>query len=137
MACKQKYIDLIRKSANSENSVNLPLPNGDCAEEVILTMIRNAKCVVKICVKDLEESIYSTKKIKAALCSRSHLIFEGELVEGIPGYFAIFSEEAYIYQKSNKNGFTGTSNFHNKEIVSGMKIAWKVLTSSSKEKSQW
>ncbi|GAI36128.1 unnamed protein product [marine sediment metagenome] len=91
-------------------------------------MIKHTKGVIKIFVKNWDESIFSNGRVLTELQRRSFSVYEGELIDIVPGYFAVFGKHSYIYQKSEKDGFTGTSNFNNIGVAKGMLIAWDVLT---------
>ncbi len=129
----KEYYRLLKQCARERASMKIPIPSEEHVIEVILFMIKHTKGVIKIFVKNFDESVFTHKRVLNDLYSRPFKVYEGELIDIVPGYFAIFGEHSYIYQKSEENGFKGTSNFNNLDIVDGMNVAWDILTSKGEK----
>jgi len=120
MGVSKEYIDELKISGEDKEEVNIPIPTGGHAIEVLIAMIKNCKTKPVVVIDNLYESIFSNERVLPLLKKKKFELIECKLPKHVPGYFAVF-DDGYVFQKDKEHGFKGTGSFYDPSIANGMR----------------
>ncbi len=119
----ERYKESVEEICKIKQNMSIPIPTLEHFDIIFSYMLNSCKKDLRIYCKNLGKllpNLKITKKINLKVIEEQIKRTFPQSKDKIPGYFIVFDDDMFIFQRDYIGGFRGNANFNNKPIASGM-----------------